>query len=106
MVAAAGGLFSILTYAVSRRRCEFGVRAALGADPATLRRLIMRDGLATAGVGLAAGAVLTALVGKALESLAFGVTAANPFVWAAVAASWRPAVQAMRADPVTLLREE
>jgi predicted permease len=114
LIAAAGGLFSILTHAVGRRRREFGVRSALGAEPAALRRLVLRDGLATAAVGVAIGAGLSALGSKVLTSIAFGVSAANPAVWTAVIAtivgatllaSWRPAVQAMRADPVELLRD-
>lgn len=114
VLAAAAGLFSILTYAVSRRRREFGIRSAMGAAPAQLRRLILGDGLIIALVGLGIGAVLTVLANTTLKSLSFGVTAAHPLVWASVAvvvcavtllAAWRPAANAMKSDPISLLRD-
>lgn len=114
VLAAAGGLFSILTYAVNRRRREFGVRSAMGARPAQLRALILKDGLVIAGAGLAIGAVFTFALNKTLESLSFGITAANPGVWLSVGvvvsavtllAAWRPAANAMRSDPIALLRD-
>jgi hypothetical protein len=115
LLTAAGGLFSMMTRAVDRRRREFGIRAALGATPAQLRRLALREGLVLVAAGLAFGAAGAWVTGRGLASLRYGVTIADPPTWAAVlgtialtsiAASWRPARQAMRADPVTLLREE
>lgn len=114
VLAAAGGLFSILTYAVNRRRREFGVRSAMGARPDQLRALILKDGLIIAAAGLAIGGVLTFALNKTLQSLAFGITAASPAVWLSVAlivcavtilAAWRPAANAMRSDPIALLRD-
>jgi putative ABC transport system permease protein len=114
VIAAAGGLFSILTYAVNRRRREFGVRSAMGARPDQLRALILRDGLMIAGIGLAIGGLLTFALNKTLISLSFGITAAHPAVWSSVAAivcvvtvlaAWRPAANAMRSDPIALLRD-
>jgi hypothetical protein len=115
VLTAAGGLFSVMTYAVGRRRREFGIRAALGAAPGAMRRLVFRDGFTLVAVGAAGGVAGGWLVGKALAAFRYGVTAADPLAWSAVigtlglialAASWRPARQAGRADPVALLREE
>jgi putative ABC transport system permease protein len=115
VAAAAGGLFSVLSYAVGRRRREFGIRAALGAQPQRLRWLVFRDGMLVAAVGLAIGGGAAWALSKSLATLAFGVTALDPVVWlsvvsiiaaATVAAAWRPAVQAMGVDPLSLLREE
>jgi predicted permease len=115
LLTTAGGLFSVLTYAVARRRREFGIRTALGAHPSQLRKLVLRDGLSVVAIGGALGAAGGWFVGRALASLHYGVSAADPLTWASVtaamlvaslAALWRPARQAMRVDPVTLLKEE
>ncbi|MEZ5316736.1 MAG: ABC transporter permease [Vicinamibacterales bacterium] len=114
LFASAGGLFSVLSYAVGRRRREFGIRAALGARPGEIRGLVFRDGAVVVVTGLAAGAIAAALLARVLRGLAFGVTAASPIIWivvpgaialAAGLAAWRPARQAARVDPVTLLRD-
>jgi len=115
MLAAAGGLFSLLSFAVSRRRREFGIRTALGASPVQIRQVVLRDGLVAALSGVAIGAVAAVLLTRTLASLEYRVAITDPVSWALVfgvlgsttiAASWRPARQAMRVDPVTLLREE
>jgi hypothetical protein len=115
LLTAAGGLFSMMTRAVGRRRREFGIRVALGAAPAQLRRLVIRDGLALVVAGLAIGVVGAWVTARGLATLRYGVTVADPATWAVVigtiavtsiAASWRPARDAMRTDPVRLLREE
>lgn len=115
LVTAAGGLFSVLTYAVGRRRRELGIRAALGASPAQMRHLVVREGMTMVAPGLAAGLLGGWIVARSLAALHYGVTAADPVTWVGVlgtilitslAAAWRPARQAMRVDPVTLLREE
>jgi putative ABC transport system permease protein len=115
VLAAAGGLFSVLSYAVSRRRREFGVRTALGASPRQIRRLVLGDGVAVALAGIAIGAGVAWSLARALASLQYGVTMADPVSWAlvisllvvtTVAASWRPARSAAGTDPILLLREE
>jgi predicted permease len=115
VLAAAGGLFSVLSYAVGRRKREFGIRTALGASPAQIRRVVLRDGFVVAVAGVAVGSLAAWAVGRALVSLQYGVTIADPVTWTVVLgvlgvttviASWRPARQAMRADPVLLLSEE
>jgi predicted permease len=115
VLTAAGGLFSVLTHAVCKRRREFGIRAALGASPRHMRRLVFRDGLEMVGGGAIAGVAGGWVVARALAGFHYGVTASDPLTWAAVigtialtslAAVWRPARQATRVDPVQLLRED
>jgi len=114
LLATAAGLYGVLAYAVSRRRREFGIRAALGAHPSDLRRLVLRDGLfvtlAGLGVGLGAGWGLA----RWIASTQYGVTFLDPVTWSlviftvvvvATVASWVPARSAMRVDPAEMLRE-
>jgi hypothetical protein len=115
LISAAGGLFSVLSYAVSRRRREFGIRAALGAAPAQLRRVIVRDGLTVALAGLALGGLFAALLSRGLAWLQYGVTPGDPLSILIVVATiggttllaaWRPARAAACVDPARLLRED
>jgi putative ABC transport system permease protein len=115
LVAAAGGLFSVLKYAVGRRRREFGIRAAVGASPSQLGQVVLREGLLLTAAGIAIGGLAAIALGRALASLQFGISASDPVSWLLViasltlttfAAAWRPAREAVRTDPVVLLREE
>lgn len=115
ILAAAGGLFAVLSYAVGRRRREFGIRLALGAKPADVRRLVFGDGLRIALAGLAIGGVASWWLAPAIASMTYGVSAGDTSMWITVVtvvtvttllASWRPAARAGRVDPVTLLRED
>jgi predicted permease len=114
MVAAAGGLFSVLSYAVGRRRREFGIRTALGAAPARIRRLVARDALAVAAAGVAVGSAGAWMLASWLAAIQFGVSLGDPLGWVVVigviaattmAAAWRPAQLAACVDPAALLRE-
>jgi putative ABC transport system permease protein len=114
-LAAAAGLFSVLSYAVGRRRREFGIRTALGASGAQIRRLVLRDGFLVAVPGMAIGTAGAWMLARSIASLQYGVTIADPVSWllvlalltlTAAGASWRPAQEAARADPLVLLREE
>jgi hypothetical protein len=115
MIATAGGLFSVLSYAVSRRRREFGVRTALGASRSQIRSVVLRDGIAVTISGLMLGAILAAWLARALASVEYGVSPGDPATWSVVlavlglttlAACWVPACAAARLDPLVLLREE
>jgi putative ABC transport system permease protein len=115
VVAAAGGLFSVLSYSVSRRRREFGIRTALGASPHQIRRVVLRDALVVATSGLAIGTLFAAALARALGSLQYGVTPGDPLSWSLVlglialttaVASWGPARAAATSDPLVLLRED
>jgi predicted permease len=115
LVAVAGGLFSILSYAVTRRRREFGIRSALGASPQRIRRLVLRDGVVVGAIGLGIGALVAATLARTLATLQYGVTAADPVSCTIVfgvlslivlGASSLPARAASVIDPLVLLREE
>jgi predicted permease len=109
------GLYGVLSYAVTGRRKEIGIRTALGAGPATLSRMILRDAATIIVPGIVAGAVAARFAGRLVESLLFGVTALDlpTFVvvigilsMAAVAAVLAPARRAASLDPVRALRTE
>lgn len=115
LFASAGGLFSVLSYAVARRKREFGIRTALGASPNQIRRLVFRQGLMVAASGMVIGSATAWLLARALTALQYGVAITDPVTWCsvlsvlgltAIATCWRPARQAMRNDLVALLREE
>jgi hypothetical protein len=112
---AATGLYGVLSYNVSQRRREMGVRAALGASRRDLVALVMRQGLAVTGVGLALGIGGAAVLTRVLEKLLFGVTpldvvafTAAPTVLLAVAlvACLVPARRAAAISPTEALRCE
>lgn len=109
------GVYGVISYAVSQRTLELGLRMALGADAAQVRTLVLRQGLALAVTGLAVGLVLAVGVSRALAGLLFGVGPTDPLTFvvvalglaaAAVAASYVPAHRASRVDPMVVLRAE
>jgi ABC-type antimicrobial peptide transport system permease subunit len=112
---AAIGLYGVIAYSVARRTREIGIRVALGAYPAQVLGMIMRQGLALAAVGAAAGALLAYGVARLLSGVIYGVGAADPIAWgsafaalfaAAALANYIPARRAMKVNPVTALRVE
>ncbi|HUR19901.1 MAG TPA: ABC transporter permease [Vicinamibacterales bacterium] len=114
LFATAAGLYGVLAYVVSRRRREFGIRAALGAEPSALRLAVIGDGLRVTAVGVLVGVAAGWALSRWLASVQFGVTFFDPATWLAVIAtvavialiaSWRPATSAMRVDPSEMLRE-
>jgi putative ABC transport system permease protein len=115
LLASAGGLFGVLTAAVARRRREFGIRVALGIEPARLARLVLADATRLAAIGLTFGVAGAWILARALASLTFGVSPADPLTWSVVAgslatavllAAWRPSRHAARVSPAELLRAE
>jgi putative ABC transport system permease protein len=112
---AAVGLFALLSYAVAQRVRELGVRLALGARPADVRRLVLGEGLRLAAVGLAAGLALALALTRLMSSLLYEVSPRDPPAFAAVAGlvflvslaatAW-PARRASRIDPARALRAE
>jgi predicted permease len=109
------GLYGVLTYLVTLRTRELGVRIALGADPRTVARMITRQGLVLTAAGIGGGLVLFGLLARFLKSFLFGVDAGDPVTLAAAAlaligisalASWIPARRAARVDPAGALRAE
>jgi len=115
ILAAAAGLFSLLSYTAVRRRKEFGIRTALGASARQVGWLVFRDGLIVTFAGMALGTVGAWMLSRNIGSLRYGVTVGDPVSWALVVglltattlvAAWRPARLAARVDPVLLLRQE
>lgn len=109
------GIYGLISYTVAERIPEIGVRLALGATPADVRRLVLGRGLglAIAGVGIGVPGALGA--SRLLQGQLYGVSAADPLTYAAVAllllavaalACWVPARRAMRIDPAVALRSE
>jgi ABC-type antimicrobial peptide transport system permease subunit len=105
----------VLSYAVTRRRKEFGIRSAVGAAPRQLRRLVLRDGFLVTGAGVSIGVVGATSLGRVLASLQYGIGPGDPVSWlivcaalvlTALLAAWRPARAAARADALVLLRDE
>ena len=112
---AAIGNFGLVSYSVSQRTRELGVRIALGARPRDLLGMLVRQGLAPAGVGLAIGLLAAFAVTRVLQTLLFGVSALDPVTFTAVPllllattllAVSIPARRAARVDPMTALRSE
>jgi len=109
------GVYGAKAYAVSRRSREFGVRLAVGASPASVRALVLREALVVGGTGVALGSLLGLAVGRALDAVfvdvvAFdlGVAIAAPMLLlaACVVAAWVPARRAASIDPSTALRAD
>jgi predicted permease len=109
------GIYGVLSYLVSRRTREIGIRVAIGADRGRVLRLVLASGLGLAAVGIVAGLVVALFVSRLLSGLLHGVTAADPLTFVSVAiglgviafaASLAPAWRAMRVDPVVALKSE
>ncbi len=112
---ALGGVYGSMLYAVGQRTREFGIRMALGARAARVTRMVLRNGLAIGGIGLAVGLAGAVALSRIMESVLFGVTPTDPITYVAVGtvvlgaasvASLVPALKASRADPMTTLRTE
>ena len=115
LLLAASGLYGVLSYGVTQRSREIGLRIALGASAGAVVRMIVRRGLTLAGLGLVAGMALAAGATRALSTLLYGVGAADPATFGlvlallglvALSACWVPAMRAARVDPMTALRQE
>jgi ABC-type antimicrobial peptide transport system permease subunit len=115
LLLAVAGIYGVMTYTVTQRRKEIGVRVALGATPGQVFRIILGQGLLTTGIGAFAGIIGALALTRTIESLLFGVTATDPVTFvsviallAAVAtlACYLPARRATEADPMEALRQE
>ena len=115
LLLAAIGTYGVLSYLVTQRRREIGIRMALGAGRETVLRSVMAHGLTLALIGLAAGLAAALALTRLMEALLFEVSPNDPATLAGVAAliivvaaaaSLVPAVRATRVDPIVALREE
>jgi ABC-type antimicrobial peptide transport system permease subunit len=109
------GVYAVVAYAVSRRTAEIGVRMAIGASPAQVARLVMRQGGRVILAGVAIGCVASLTLSGFAEGLLFGVSPTDPLSYVSVigiliavagAALWLPARRAARIDPAAALRAE
>jgi predicted permease len=109
------GIYGVIAYIVSQRRREVGIRMALGAQSDSVQRIFVSRGLSLTAIGLFLGLVAAAALMRLLSSLLFGVNPFDPVTYIAVAASlglvaliatWLPARQATRIDPMMAVRAE
>jgi putative ABC transport system permease protein len=109
------GVYGVISYSVAERTREIGIRAALGAQPRDIVRLVVGGGLTVVSLGLAAGLVLALAASRFLESSLYNVSTSDPATFAGVAAvlllvaliaQTVPIVRAMRVDPTVALRQD
>ena len=112
LLLAAVGLYSVLAYSVSLRTREIGIRVALGAQPKQVAGFVVNHGLKLALLGVATGTLAALGLTRFMQSLIFGVSDTDPYTFIlvatamvaiALAASYLPARQAARIDPVEAL---
>ena len=115
LVLAATGIFGVISYSISRRTNEIGIRVALGASRPQILAMVVRETLTLAGIGLAFGIPTSLAASRLLGHLLFGVSASDPITLGAVAlclavvaiaAGYVPARRAIRIDPLQALRHE
>ncbi len=109
------GIYGVVSYSVSQRTNEIGIRMALGARPEDTLRIVLLQGTRLAGIGIALGLVGSLALNRLLENFVFGVTTVDPVTsvvtstvlgLAALAATYLPARRAGRVDPMIALRAE
>ena len=114
LVLASVGLYGVMSFLVSQRSREIGIRMALGGEVGAIRGMVLREGILISLTGLLVGLVASLLLARTLAGLLFGVTATDPATYASIgalllavgcAASYGPARRATRVDPVVALRD-
>jgi ABC-type antimicrobial peptide transport system permease subunit len=115
LILAAIGVHGVLSYGVTARTREIGIRLALGAQPSGVRRLVVREGAILAATGAAIGLSAAFVLTRGMNALLYGVAPTDPWTFigvplglmaVAIAASYFPARRATRVDPVAALRAE
>ena len=109
------GIYGVISYSLTQRTREIGVRMALGAGNAGLKRMVLRQVLMPVGIGVAVGLATAALLARLMESLLFGVGARDVTTYVTVSAilvmtagvaAYLPARRVTRIDPIKVLRED
>jgi predicted lysophospholipase L1 biosynthesis ABC-type transport system permease subunit len=107
------GIYGVMSYIVSQRTNEIGIRLALGAEPSRVARAVVREGAVVACAGIVIGIAAAFATGRLLESLLYGISPRDPVVFiattlalfaVALLACWLPARRAASIDPVDALR--
>ncbi len=115
LLLAAVGVYGVMSYSVTQRTSEIGIRVTMGAQPQDIFRAIVGEGLRLAAIGVAVGLVGAFALSRALKSFIFGISASDPITFitvallltlVGVAASFFPARRATRVDPIIALRYE
>ena len=115
LILAATGLYGVIAYAVTQRTNELGVRMALGAQKSDVLKMVVGEGAQLAAIGIGIGLVVAFPLMRIISRLLFGVNAADPLTFAAtsslillvaLAASYLPALKAIKVDPLVALRHE
>ena len=115
LVLALVGVYGVVSYAVARRTREVGIRVSLGARPAEVVRLLMRDGVALVGMGGIIGLAIALLTASVLRSVLYGIEPIDPLTFTVgplllvaigALAAWVPARRASRIDPARVLKGE
>lgn len=115
LMLASAGVYAVTSFVVAQRTRELGVRVALGADPMRVARMVLRDGIVMALLGVAVGLGGALATAHLLESMLYGVSTTEPLVFVqavvvlaftALLASYAPARRASRVDPMVALRSE
>jgi putative ABC transport system permease protein len=114
LILASVGIYGVMSYSVTQRTQEIGIRMALGAQTGDVLKLIIRQSLFLAGIGVGIGIVVSLVLTKVMESQLFGIGARDPFTFLVISifltaialfASYIPARRASRVDPMLALRQ-
>jgi ABC-type antimicrobial peptide transport system permease subunit len=115
LVLASIGVYGVISYSISQRTAELGIRMAIGANPAHVRKLVLIQGARMAGWGVLSGVVGALALSRVMASQLYGVSSTDPWIFGgvpltlalvAMVATYLPALRASRIDPVEALQAQ